>query len=246
MIHLGNSNGAAKLLVLALMMMMTLTVVAQIPSQYKEQYRRSSLCLILLNHTGKKYSNEMERVFRDFPLPARYNEHNITGLRVINVNKRQSKEDIDKLLKEHFVARQVVGRWFDWNSTTGLMDMDLIHDRGGYGASYADYQRATANVRGTSMLRDEGIELLQSTFVLVCDLNYIDKSKGSRWGALGLAMLSAGAAVMSGVQQQEAYKAASKGDYKEAQRKQQQANTWQAGSMLGMAGAWWPISAVSA
>ena len=41
----------------------------------KESYRRSSLCLIMLTHRGKKYAEDMERVFKSFPLPARYNEH---------------------------------------------------------------------------------------------------------------------------------------------------------------------------
>ena len=51
----------------------------------KERYRRSSLCTIMLTHRDKKYAEEMERVFRNFPLPLRYNEHNIGDLRVIAV-----------------------------------------------------------------------------------------------------------------------------------------------------------------
>ena len=132
----------------------------------KDQYRRSSLCLILLTHRDKKYAAEMERVFREFPLPARYNEHNISDLRVISVRGKQSKSDIDHLVRSNYVAQKVVGRWFN-RSYSGRMNMDLIHERGGYGAFYADYQRSKGNVRGTDMLRDEGIELLQSTFVLV-------------------------------------------------------------------------------
>ena len=202
----------------------------------KEQYRRSSLCLILLTHRGKKYAEEMERVFRDFPLPARYNEHNITDLRVISVHGKQSKNDIDQLVRSNDVAQKVVGRWFNRNPYTGFMDMDLIHERGGYGAFYADYQRSQSSVRGVDMLRDEGIELLQSTFVLVCDMDYIDKKKGAAWGAIGLALLSAGTAVMAGIDQQAAYKAAQQGDYETAQKKQNSANAWQAGSTLSAVG----------
>lgn len=202
----------------------------------KEQYRRSSLCLILLTHRGKKYAAEMERVFQNFPLPARYNEHNITDLRVISVHGKQSKADIDRLVRSNGIAQKVVGRWFNRNPSTGFMDMDLIHERGGYGAFYADYQRSQSNIRGAAMLRDEGIELLQSTFVLVCDMDYIDKKKGAAWGAIGLALLSAGTAVMAGVDQQAAYKAAQQGDYETAQKKQNSANAWQAGSTLSAVG----------
>lgn len=199
----------------------------------KDQYRRSSLCLILLTHRDKKYAAEMERVFRNFPLPARYNEHNISDIRVISVRGKQSKSDIDRLLRSNHVAQKIVGKWFNRSAYTGRMNMDLIHERGGYGAFYADYQRSQSNIRGAEMLRDEGIELLQSTFVLVCDMDYIDKKKGAKWAAFGTALLSLGAATMGAVNQQQAYNAARRGDYSEARRKQNAANAWNAGSALG-------------
>ena len=143
----------------------------------KERYRRSSLCIIMLTHRGKKYAEEMERVFKNFPLPLRYNEHNISDVRVITVKGKQERKDIDKLLSNNDIAQKVVGRWFN-RDASGLMNMDLVHERGGYGASYSDYQRVQNTVRGTATLRDEGMELLQSTFVLVCDMDYIDQSKG--------------------------------------------------------------------
>ena len=40
-------------------------------SSDKEEYRRSSLCLILLTHKDKKYAEELERIFKEFPMPAR-------------------------------------------------------------------------------------------------------------------------------------------------------------------------------
>ena len=201
----------------------------------KDQYRRSSLCLILLTHSDKKYAAEMERVFRNFPLPARYNEHNISDLRVISVRGKQSKSDIDRIVRSNYVAQKVVGRWFNRSAYTGRMNMDLIHERGGYGAFYADYQRSKGNVRGTDMLRDEGIELLQSTFVLVCDMDYIDKKKGAFWAALGTGLATLGAATMGAVNQQQAYNAARQGNYSEARQKQQAANAWNAGAAVGAA-----------
>lgn len=202
-----------------------------------EEYRRSSLCLILLTHKGKKYAEEMERIFRDFPMPARYNEHNVTDLRVISVYGKQKKSDIEHIILNNNVAQRVVAKWFNRNPQTGAMDMDLIHDRGGYGAFYADYERSQNTVRGTSLLRDEGIELLQSTFVLVCDMDYIDKKKGAAWGSLGLALLSAGMEGMAQANYNEAQKEARKGNYKKAQEKQKAAQNWNAGSALTMAGA---------
>lgn len=209
---------------------------AQVTSD-KEQYRRSSLTLILLTHSDKHYATEMERVFKNFPLPARYNEHNISDIRVISVKGKQSKVKIDKLISENNVAQKVVARWFNRDPYSGFMNMDLIHDRGGYGAFYEDYQRSQNNIRGVSMLRDEGIELLQNSFVLVCDMDYIDKKKGAKWGALGLALAGA---VMQGVaiaQNVEAQRAYNSGNYREARKKSNQAQAWSAGGNLSMVGA---------
>ena len=188
----------------------------------KERYRRSSLCIIMLTHRGKKYAEEMERVFKNFPLPLRYNEHNISDLRVITVKGKQEKKDIDKLVNSNEIAQKVVGRWFN-RDASGMMNMDLIHERGGYGASYSDDQRVQNTVRGTATLRDEGMELLQSTFVLVCDMDYIDQSKGSSIFASIMAVASAAAQVAGEVQKQNGHKDAG--------------NKLEAVGDLGMAGA---------
>lgn len=202
----------------------------------KDEYRRSSLSLILLTHRDKKYAEAMQRVFLNFPLPARYNDHNITGVRVISVSGKQSKKKVDDLLKTHAVARKIVSQWFNYNPGLGTMDMDLIHERGGYGASFADYQRSQMNVRGTDMLKDEGVELLQSSFVLVCDMDYIDKKKGAAWGAFGLALLGAGMAGVSQANYNQAQKEAANGNYSAAQKKMNDARAWNAGSSLAMVG----------
>ncbi len=170
----------------------------------RDHYRRSSLTLILLTHRDKAYATEMAQVFRDFPMPLRYNNHNIDDVRVISVSGKQSREDIEDLLRANHVAEKVVGRWFN-RTSGGYMDLGLIHDRGGYGAFYDDYRRATASLRGPEMLQDEGLELLQSSFVLVCDMDYIDKKKGAFWGQLGLALVGATFQTIGGVEYQKGF-----------------------------------------
>ncbi|MBQ7942054.1 MAG: hypothetical protein IJ328_06580 [Muribaculaceae bacterium] len=202
----------------------------------KEHYRRSSLCLILLTHGDKKYAEEMERVFNNFPLPLRYNEHNIS-IRCISVKGKWKKKDIDYLLNMYDVARKVVEKWFNRNYLTGRFDMDLIHERGGYGAFYEDYKRAQSNVRGIDMLRDEGIELLQNTFVLVCDMDYIDKKKGAGWASLAMALAAGVGQAASQYSYMQAQNQYNKGNYSAAQTKLRQAQTWNSASQLGMAGA---------
>lgn len=204
-------------------------------SEEQKNYRRSSLCLILLTHSDKQYAQAMERVFKEFPLPLRYNEHNIPTLRVVQVKGKQNRKTIEDLLIRNAVGQQVVGKWFNRDPYTGKMNMDLIHSRGGYSATYEDMQRAQSHVAGTDLLRDEGIELLQSTFVLVCDMDYVDKKKGAKWAALGTGLLSVASLAMSAYSNSQAQSAAARGDYSEAKRKQKQSAAWGAGAMLGTA-----------
>lgn len=224
------------LLLLVLLAVQTVTIAQDNYSPDKDDYRRSSLCLILLTHKNKKYAEEMQRIFQDFPMPARYNEHNISDVRVISVYGKQLKSDIDRLLNQHNIAQKVVAKWFNRNSYTGYMDMGLIHDRGGYGAFYDDYRRSLSTVRGTDLLKDEGIELLQNTFVLVCDMDYIDKKKGAAWGAVGMALLSAGMQGMAQANYAEAQRAAYAGNYSKVREKQRAAQSWNMGSQLGAIG----------
>lgn len=202
---------------------------------YKENYRRSSLCLILLAHSDKEYAEGMTRVFQSFPMPARYNEHNV-DVRVVNVKGKQSKSDIDRILRQNNVSQNVVAKWFNRNRYDGTMNMDLIHDRGGYGAFYQDYERVLQTVRGTSLLREEGIDLLENTFVLVCDMDYLDKKKGFQIGALMTGLLSVAADAMSAYNSLEAQRQYSKGNYSAANQKANQAAAWGAGAQLGYAG----------
>lgn len=141
-----------------------------------ETYRRSSLCLILLTHKGTQYAEQMAQQFLQIPLPERYNEHNLT-IRVLSASGKQNKNDIDYKLYSNDIAKDLVKKWFNYNSYTRTMNMDLIHQRGGYNASYEDLLRAENTERGVALLSEEGDELLQNTFVLVCDMDYYDKAQ---------------------------------------------------------------------
>lgn len=156
-----------------------------------ETYRRSSLCIMMLTHRGKKYALEMESVFKNMVLPLRYNRHDI-DVKVIPVDKSLSESNIRNILNDNDVAKKIVAKWFNRNKYSGSMNMELIWERGGYNASYEDVKRAQSTTRGTAMLTDEGIELLQNTFVLVCDMDYYDREKTGAGLSLVGALLSAG------------------------------------------------------
>jgi len=164
-----------------------------------EVYRRSSLCIIMLTHRGKEYALEMESVFKSMILPLRYNRHDI-DVKVIPVEKDMNESSICKILNEQEVAKRVVAKWFNRNKYSGNMNMELVWERGGYNASYEDLKRAQSTTRGTAMLTDEGIELLQNTFVLVCDMDYYNREKTGKGLAIAGAILSVGLGAYGDIQ----------------------------------------------
>lgn len=189
-----------------------------------ETFRRSSLCLILLTHQGTRYAEEMEQQFLQMPLPERYNDHNI-DIRVLHTSGKASKGDIEYLLRKHDVAKQLVAKWFNRDEYTGHMDMKLIHDRGGYNATYADRRRAESTERGLATLPEEGVDLIQNTFVLVCDMSYYDKAKTGQAFSTLLALGAAALDVNSQIQRQQ-------GNYESANNSQAAAQLAAAGSVV--------------
>lgn len=164
-----------------------------------EVYRRSSLCIIMLTHRGKEYASEMESVFKNMVLPLRYNRHDI-DVKVIPVEKDQNESSIRRMLSDNDIAKKIVAKWFNRNSYSGSMNMDLIWERGGYNASYEDVKRAQSTTRGTAILTDEGIELLQNTFVLVCDMDYYNRENTGKGLAIAGTILSIGLGAYGDVQ----------------------------------------------
>lgn len=168
-----------------------------------EDFRRSSLCLILLSHSNKIYASDIERQFLAMDLPSRYNGLNV-DVRVINVDQSTSSSSIARTLKDRGVAKELVGKWFNRDSA-GVMNMNRIHEWGGYNATMADLKRAQDTERGVALLTDEGQELIKNTFVMVCDINYYDRSNTSM--AFGAALMAIGAASSAIAAQKGAYTA---------------------------------------
>ncbi len=160
-----------------------------------ETYRRSSLYSILISHSDTKFHKEIEQCFEEIPTPDTYNDHDLS-VKIVSVDEKlkqenvkrkeehKGKPEINDFLERNKIASRLVAKWYDYNPLTGSMDIDLVGSRGIYAASEIEKAKAATNVRGMeAVLSDAGEDLIQNTFVLVNDITYIDKSKGSK--ALG-------------------------------------------------------------
>lgn len=105
---------------------------------------------------------------------------------------------ITDFLNNNKVASRMVARWFNRDFYTGECNMELVKERGLYNATEFDRQLASHSARGMAMLQDAGEDLIGNTFVVVNDIRYIDKSKGSKVAGSIFRILGAAASVVTG------------------------------------------------
>jgi len=159
----------------------------------------------LVNHTDQQFASEIKEAFLQIPVPDKFNDHNLS-VKVLNMDKKLSgansqKEnmDITDFLQRNQVASRLVARWFNRDYYSGQCDMDLVKTRGLYNATEFDKQLAARSARGLAMLQDAGEDLIGNTFVLVNDIRYVDKKKGSRAAGSILKILGSVAAAATGL-----------------------------------------------
>ena len=173
------------------------------------KYRRSSMYSVLIRHPEKEFGKDIDTVFRQMPLPDKFDNHNLK-VRAINAgvfekSKNTEEEDackmIETFLAKNDIAKRLVAKWFNRKSgrgKDGTFDMNLIIERGLYDASYFDAQLAEMSVRGQSMLADAGEELIGNTYVLFNDIKYVDKEEESGLAAAGLLIVGSLASQFTG------------------------------------------------
>ncbi len=178
-------------------------------------YRRGSVCLFMIGHRDLSYAQEIEQVFNEMPVPDKYNDHGIgkkvfytadgklkmkklethMGFKVNSLSDKSMMNDFDFFLQKQQVASRLVAKWFNRKRSTGVCNMELVQKRGYENASELDKRVAALSMRKDALLQDAGEELIGNTFVLINDIRYIDRSKGSSviGGVVGAASQIAGA-----------------------------------------------------
>ena len=163
-------------------------------------YRRNSLATMLVYHPEDEFGGEIYKAFDSLPIPDKYDDHTIDGMRVIDnmkvlgiqkrdtgyykavfghqLNEKEVRANArytENLLNRQGMAKKMIAKWFglsgnDVNDAT--FNTDLIQTRGQYNASDVDVALALQTTRGLATLSDAGEELLGQTFVLVNDVTY--------------------------------------------------------------------------
>ena len=169
---------------------------------------------------------EIQEEFLKIPVPDKYNDMNLS-VRVLGTNAGIASANalstshllggeklamavekavggglnghILNFLETNKVGGRLVAKWFNRDFQTGRCDMERIKDWGLYNASEFDKELAAKSARGMAMLEDAGEDLIGNTFVLVNEINYVDKSERSKnWGA-ALSVLGSIAEAYTGI-----------------------------------------------
>lgn len=159
------------------------------------KYRRSSLHTMIVEIDGLPKADLILKTFKDAPVPDKYNDHTVSDKsfklsdyfegEMEDADGKGKKKDkdispyIDKYLKDKKVANQIVAKWFN-RTEEGAFDMELISERGAYDASAQDAAKAASTQRGLDMLKDAGIELLGSTFVVVSYSKFVSNEVAAK------------------------------------------------------------------
>lgn len=173
----------------------TLLLCAGVNAQSDNQeikYRRSSLYSMMLEHTNEKFYEEIRDAFMKLDVPDKFNDHDLS-VKYVTMNKKNGIDTDDRIsnyLKKNQVAKRMVSKWFNRDKSNGAFNVELIKDRGLYGANALEIQKAMLTIRGKSMLEDAGEELIGNTFVLVNNITYIDKERNAEIAASVFAALA--------------------------------------------------------
>lgn len=175
-------------------------------AQNDTKYRRSSIYSLMVKHDKQTFADDIGKVFLEMPVPDKYNNHDLS-VKIVSVSEKKldGNAGITEFLDRNMIASRLVGKWFNRDVLTGQCDMQLIKDRGLYNASEFDKNLASRSQRRTALLEDAGEELIGNTFVIVNDIRYIDRSKGSAVVGIILKVVGAG---LQGMQDAQARKVA--------------------------------------
>lgn len=175
------------------------------------QYRRSSLYSVLLQHTEGEENQIINSVFMQMPMPDKFNDHNLRARTIRSssasgITKQKSKkkdainfEDIDNKLINGGAARDMVAMWFNRDAATGVCNHELIGERGLYDASQYEIAIADQTILGRGDLANNGMELINNTFLLVNDITFVDTGEKTANAKGLLSLIGEGARALTGV-----------------------------------------------
>lgn len=144
------------------------------PAVIPEAYDRSSISLMLVYQSGDSFSSMLINGFGQINQSDKFfnNPLSTPVLRFSNVRHSDTRviheHQILASLKEGNYAREIISFWYN-RTEDGLMDMELIHERGMMNATVEEVMRNQVTTRGNWALMDYGNRLIEKSYIIVMD-----------------------------------------------------------------------------
>ena len=168
-----------KLVILILTFALTNCVLAQDEKEVKKvptTYDRSSLTLLFVDNQAASHWGEVKEHIPKIVFSDKYNNNNLESLYISpNLSRKavdKVQSDIANSLKGVGIAKDIVAKWYN-RKPDGSMNMDLVHERGRFSATDADFLRAQTSKRGNAALEEFGNRLINLSYILVLDIKNV-------------------------------------------------------------------------
>ena len=164
-----------KILFFLVISFITANVFAQeISDKVPSTYNRSSLTVLYVNFGSGNHWSLAKSKIDSIAFADKYDNHNLNSLLLDPSFSRGGimKDAILQELHKQGIGRSIVGKWYN-RKPNGTMDMELVHQRGRFTATDADFLLAQTSKRGNAALEEFGNRLINLSYILVIDVSDI-------------------------------------------------------------------------
>ncbi len=143
-----------------------------------ESYLRNSLTVFYIDNIGTDHWSKAREKVKEIVFSDKYDNHNMESIffrppaTLEAQNSQQHTSAFRNELIRSDIAKQIIAKWYNRNAN-GMMDMQLVHQRGRFAATDADFIVAASTQRGDAALEDMGNRLVNKSFILLLDVRNI-------------------------------------------------------------------------
>lgn len=151
------------------------TIFAQeITDKVPSTYNRSSLTVLYVNFGSGNHWTLAKTKIDSIAFSDKYDNNNLNSLLLDPSfsNGSNLKDAILQELQKQGIGKEIVGKWYN-RRPNGAMDMDLVHQRGRFTATDADFLLAQTSKRGNAALEEFGNRLINLSYILVINVSDI-------------------------------------------------------------------------
>lgn len=149
----------------------------EVKDKVPSTYDRSSLTVLYVDFSAENHWQTAKSKVDSLIFSDKYDNHNFDDLLLDPTTDRTSmglnmQNALLQTLKSANVGKNIISKWYN-RKPDGFMDMELVHERGRFTATDADFLKAQTSKRGNAALEEFGNRLVNRSYILVVDISNI-------------------------------------------------------------------------